>query len=600
MRELSVKICLLFYLFFLFFQIHPSLVNPDGIGYYAYVRSLFLDGDLDFFNEFEALGIIPPFIYQTPTGLVGNQYPIGSAVLWVPFFLLGHLYTLLSPYFYPLPLRPDGYSVFYLTFIALGTSFYGALGLFLVYEVGRQLFPPKTVALTIVLIVFGTPFFYYLFIQPTLAHMNSFFTLSLFFYVWFFTRNRRTLEQWALLGLLAGLMGLVRTQNLLFILLPFLEQMRERKGGGMGERENGRVKKRRGSPIPSLLTFLGALLFAFIPQMLAWKALHGALIFPIQGLLNLNFKDGHLLELLFSPFHGLFFWSPLLLLTLPGLYVLTRKDLLLGVGLSTFLLLQILLNSWALYWWGGYSFGSRFFVDYTFLFILALAGFIHWLSAIGGRGWKAKTRKQKPVPAPVGGLEGKEQKVGGRDTLQRPSPASFFLPMTYGVLGGLGLWNFLLFLQSTLHRLDLNQYISVQDLGRGQLWALKHLLPATLQILLLPKLPGKVLWYLTPAFLFTALVFIAGCRGARRYASAGRAKITGRPAADNERRVPLVGVLLGGYLAGFTLWLFLAYAHTGPLSHRTEVSRTVEDFKTFLHTQAKTVYEDYLKKWNEN
>jgi hypothetical protein len=544
-------------LFLLFVvQTHPSLVNPDGIGYYAYVRSLFLDKDLNLLNEFEALGMIPPFIYRTSTDLIGNQYPIGSAVLWAPFFLLGHGYTLLSRYFYPIPVNPDGYSVFYFIFIALGTSFYGILGLFLVYEVGKRLFPPRIVLLAVFLIIFGTPFFYYLFIQPTLAHVNSFFTLSLFLYVWFFTRNNRTLWQWTLLGLAAGLMGLVRTQNLVFILLPLLEPMN--RGWRM---EDGESKIDFLSSIFNLrsLIFLASLLFALIPQMLTWQALYGTPFSSTHGTMNLSFQEWHLWELLFSPFHGLFFYAPLLLLTLPGFYILAEKDFLLGTTLFAIFLFQILLNSWALYWWSGYAFGSRFFVDYTFLFILALAAFIHRRS-------------------------------------------SLLNLLSSILLGGFTLWNFLLLIQTLLQKLDLNQYIPLSVLLQGQLWALKNIISSTIQILFSPKLPLRVLLYLLPVFLFVAFAIVISSR--LLLDSASRLSVpatdSGQRASDTRYRAKLFGIFWGCYLLAFTVWLSFAYAHTKPYPHQSKISRTTEDFRIFLRTQSRVIYEDYLQKWKEN
>ncbi|HWP49200.1 MAG TPA: glycosyltransferase family 39 protein [Candidatus Limnocylindrales bacterium] len=554
MKSKSLLILLLLYSYLLFFQIHPSLVNPDGIGYYAYVRSLFLDRDLNFLNEFKALDILPPFVYRTSTGLVGNQYPIGSSILWAPFFLIGHLYTRLSPYLYPSSPNADGYSVFYFIFIAVGTSFYGILGLFLVYEIGKHLFSPKAVLSAILLITFGTPFFYYLVIQPTLAHINSFFTLSLFLYIWFFTRNQRTLGQWMLLGLLAGLMGLVRTQNLLFILLPVLELAVY-------------------SPaLPSLClqvtVFLSSLLFALVPQMLAWKILYGTLFSPIHGTMNVSFQDWHLWELLFSSFHGLFFYSPLLLSTLPGFYLLTKRDFLLGTASGAFLLLQTFLNSWALYWWGGYAFGSRFFVDYTFLFVLSLAGVIHQLEG----------KSNRPILA--------DKELQTESSRQRPM--GYLLATTYCLLILLGLWNFLLLIQTLLQRQDLNHYIPLPVLLQGQLWALKNFIPSLIQILFLPKLRGYVLLRLAPVFLM--VTFILGTIGWLL-----RRVYQHPPMAQGEQRTRVINIFLICYLLSFIIVLSFASVNPNLPTSKTEISETVEDFKAFLRLQSKTIYEEYLR-----
>ena len=68
-----------------------------------YVRSMVIDGDLDFENELRhfypdrSLDRL-----RTATGRVSNIYAAGSGLLWAPFFLLAHVLAhaaraLLSP-----------------------------------------------------------------------------------------------------------------------------------------------------------------------------------------------------------------------------------------------------------------------------------------------------------------------------------------------------------------------------------------------------------------------------------------------------------------------------------------------------------------------
>ena len=55
--------------------------SGDDAGYYAYLRSIFFDGDIDFFNELtytHADKIMP-------TGYVFNNWQIGQSILFFPF-----------------------------------------------------------------------------------------------------------------------------------------------------------------------------------------------------------------------------------------------------------------------------------------------------------------------------------------------------------------------------------------------------------------------------------------------------------------------------------------------------------------------------------
>ena len=86
-------------LLLLFFLTLP-LVNPwvrgDGVGYYAYLRSLLIEHRLDFSNDWRAAnesfamgrvrpdGSIDPLQY-TPTGHLNNHYAVGPPYSGRPF-----------------------------------------------------------------------------------------------------------------------------------------------------------------------------------------------------------------------------------------------------------------------------------------------------------------------------------------------------------------------------------------------------------------------------------------------------------------------------------------------------------------------------------
>ena len=107
----------------------------DDAGHYTYLRSLFFDHDIDFFNE-------PYYIHHgtvLDTGYIMNQWKVGPAILWFPFFLLAHgitwVYNLLG-----FPLTRDGFSFVYFSSTALGSATYVWLGLILNYWILRRWF----------------------------------------------------------------------------------------------------------------------------------------------------------------------------------------------------------------------------------------------------------------------------------------------------------------------------------------------------------------------------------------------------------------------------------------------------------------------------
>ena len=77
----------------------PRIYAVDSVEYYAYLPSLLFDGDLDFTNEYTRLDTMYPragiatglLNRRDPlSGLPINVAPIGTAILWAPFFLLTH------------------------------------------------------------------------------------------------------------------------------------------------------------------------------------------------------------------------------------------------------------------------------------------------------------------------------------------------------------------------------------------------------------------------------------------------------------------------------------------------------------------------------
>src|SRR5690242_6530102 len=81
-------------LLFVLMSVGSPELRADSPGYFAYVRSLVLDHDLDFANEWAHWGLKP--LPTTPTGRMSNPYSIGPALIWMPFFLLAHVYVWLA------------------------------------------------------------------------------------------------------------------------------------------------------------------------------------------------------------------------------------------------------------------------------------------------------------------------------------------------------------------------------------------------------------------------------------------------------------------------------------------------------------------------
>ena len=123
---------------------------------------------------------------------------------------------------------------------------------------------------------------------------------------------------------------------------------------------------------------LGALIAA-LPQLIVSQTLWGA---PL-AFVNIGgrahpwqmFSTFRPFETLFSWYHGLATWTPLLVLAIAGLFFLRDKALA-RAGLITFAAQWLLLSVLERWFWGGASFGQRRFDSCTIFFILGLAALL--------------------------------------------------------------------------------------------------------------------------------------------------------------------------------------------------------------------------------
>jgi hypothetical protein len=372
------------YLVILFLFTLP-LVNPwvrgDGVGYYAYARSVLIQGNLNFQNDWRAAnktfsahrvddtGRVRPDQY-TSTGHLDNHFTVGPSILWAPFLVAAHLgvraYDGLGGH-----VPADGFSRPYIYAMGFATALYGFLGLWISFRLARKYIEERWAFLATLGIWFASSLPVYMYFNPSWSHAHSAFTVALFLWYWDRTRGRRTVGQWILLGAIAGLMMDVYYPNVVLLLAPLVESVVD-----YGRTWRGRLKPR--SELGRL--FLGNLMFgitavvAFVPTLITRWIIYGS---PFStGYENVgpwHWTSPLLGTVLFSSDHGLFSWTPILILAVAGLFVLLWRDRELGgILLAVTLAFYFLIASYP-DWDGISSFGNRFFVSLTPIFILGLA-----------------------------------------------------------------------------------------------------------------------------------------------------------------------------------------------------------------------------------
>jgi hypothetical protein len=355
------------------------LVHGDGVGYYAYARAPLIQHNLRFEEDWRNAnlgfsqarttpdGKLLPDQY-TSTGYIGNLFSVGPAILWAPFVLLAHAAVLVVDWFGG-NIPPDGFSRPYRIAAAAGTAFYGFFGLLLSYSLARKYAGAEPAFLATLGIWAASSLPVYMYFNPFWAHAHSAFATALFLWYWDLTRPQRKIGQWLLLGLISGLMLDVYFVNGVLLLIPFIEAV-----------QNYISALRSKDGVAVLRQFFVNVLFlvtigiAILPTLLTRRIIFGAINrFGAYTVLSWNWRAPFWYSVLFSSDHGLLSWTPLLGFALLGLslYSERARPVIAYCALAAVAFFYVI-SSYP-YWDGLSSFGNRFFISLTPVFVLGLA-----------------------------------------------------------------------------------------------------------------------------------------------------------------------------------------------------------------------------------
>jgi hypothetical protein len=345
----------------------------DGISYFSYLRSAAQDGDLVLLDEFTALGVARADFNLTPEGQVRNVFPIGSAVLWWPFYLIGNQVALGLERLRAVD-RVDGYSLVHVFYVYIATACFGLAALALSRRFAAPWAGSGPALHATIAVWLGSPFLYYQFIQGDYSHVPAALCVALFIVLWYRTQNRRSAPAHLLLGFVGGVATMVRWQHGLILLLPVTDLV---VGLAARRRDPGTAARPPGPPppLPGLLdlgAFAAGFLLGAAPQLAYWRITLGEWIAIPQGPGFLKWNRPEIGRTFFS-FHGLFSWHPLLLVAVLGLLGLARRAPRLAIPLLILFAAETYVNSIVWDWEAGVSFGGRRFVGLTILFVLGLA-----------------------------------------------------------------------------------------------------------------------------------------------------------------------------------------------------------------------------------
>ncbi len=377
----------------------PVLLRNDALGYWSYLASAAVDGDVDIRNQ-----PMPRYLRKD-----GQQryYPLGVAISLIPGFAAAHFTALLigddGTW-----LRPNGYSLIYeylaTAQIALMLTLAAAMSVSLAR---RRLGVGAPVAIFAAgLWFFGTNVSYFLVTAPVLSHTIGLFWVAAL--LWCGDRvgraNQRAWSPWlwlTLAGVSLGMAMITRLTNGVFFLPLLLLLLQAFRRGAFDAVAKSRPMAAIGLALASFVIGVMPLIAQLsynetrpadvaAAKVKASDGIQGTTQVPEHVAAGIGYQshevffwtDPALLRVLFSSFNGLFFETPLLLVAFAGVCLALRRDSILVGAIGAFVLLWYVNAAWWSWWLGGFGdVGHRGFIELGPIWILGLAEVVRRVEA---------------------------------------------------------------------------------------------------------------------------------------------------------------------------------------------------------------------------
>lgn len=344
-----------------------GVIRYDIVSYYSYLPAAFIDKDisLSFINNENEQDYVNQNKYwpvKTNEGKRVIKTTMGMAVLYAPFFFIAHFTAPILGY------EATGFSLPYNFAIQFSGTFYLLLGLFFIRRILLRSFSEKATSLSLLAIYFASNLLCYSTLQAAYSHEYTFFLFSAFLYFMIKWLENQKLKYTLILGLIMGLMILVRSVNILFLLVFLLYQVSSVT----------QLKERLLLFLKNyfhLLIMVLLVVLIFTPQLLYWKFMTGHYLFNSYVGEWFYFSKPHIISCLIGFRKGWLIYSPVFIFALIGIYFLYKKKN--PFFSSAFLLLPFffyIISSWWCWWYGG-SFGLRPMIDIYPLLVFPLALF---------------------------------------------------------------------------------------------------------------------------------------------------------------------------------------------------------------------------------
>jgi len=357
--------------------IHPpsNIISWDVFGYYLYLPGAFIHKDIGYHDITVVQRIIEQYassgtlyhLSETAGGAWVNKYPMGMAIMYLPFFFIGHLIAFFTNH------TADGYSLPYQYSLIYGSMLYVFAGIYFLRKVLLEFFPDIVAAVVIIAIYFATNYFNQVVTGMAMPHVYLFTLYAAIIWLTIRWHQEPGMGKTVLLGIAMGLCILSRPSEIICLLIPALW------GATSLWRMNGRANFlirhwKHLLVVGIILICIGSLQFAY------WKHTVGKFLYysynnPGE---RFEFLSPFITQTLFSFRKGWFIYTPIMLFSVMGIYFAFRYNKGIALPVLLFFVLNLYITaSWS-NWWYGDSFGQRALIQSYAVLALPMGYFYQW------------------------------------------------------------------------------------------------------------------------------------------------------------------------------------------------------------------------------
>lgn len=337
----------------------------DIKGYYTYLPAFFIHDDIKLLKAETHLhtekGEELVWYVKDKDGNRFLKYPIGLALVMTPAFLIAHNLAEISGY------EANGYSLPYMIALIINSIIFSLIAIYFIVRLLRKYFSEYAVIATVLILFLGTNAYHYYTGTINYSHTYSLTIIAAYLYYCDKWINNATYRSSIILGVLVGLMVLIRPIDLVLVLVPFFYRVNDK---------NQFIERVRyvASSWKKIIVVI-SVFFCIVSIQLWYNVVSvGEAFHYSYGKETMFLDHPRILHVLFDFRNGWLIYSPLMVFSLLGFLFFRGVKRTFGLFfLIPFFMYLYLISSWWCWWYMG--FGNRAVINvYPLLaFPLALA-----------------------------------------------------------------------------------------------------------------------------------------------------------------------------------------------------------------------------------